>query len=929
MDCKSPKDGQSNGQPPEEVKIPCPVCQYRKFRSEQAFGDHMQAEHNIFPCHKCDLIYACRGDLARHKSEKHGKVNNKAKYKPKHNGKSRPVIRSVSPASGDTSSALPTTKQLSPQPVQAPVSNSHAHQPSRENRKSPPQKRKSPMRARASSASVPQGDEQNHPAGAQVIRSPHSPVFHSPDQFRQMRHPLPPRPVNVPQVPIEVYQEPSYGFQAPSQGFQPPAQAFQPTGEVTQVPVGFYQASEQFFQQPMGDFQVPMGFYQASYQVFQPLEVPGSPAGFYQPPSESYHTPSPVYQSPPYDHQNQVENYRAGSQGYRTPTPICQTHPRRMKNRVQVYRPPLPVPQFPQENSQSPPGFWNSQFLNQESWPQESRHQEPRHQEPRHEEPRHEEPRHEAPQHQEPQHQEPRHQDPRHEDPPQAEEVFWAPARPARATHSPVGNSHSPGQYSQSPIHDSQQEKEISHFPQQGSQSLQNSQSLVETLQDAEVPQSLDGSRSPEQPTQQAEQVPGSFSQTAQPLELDPPLKHSQFLVQVPQEAEKVTQSPKNRYQYLGNSQFLVHHYEQTEAVSQSTQRSHSAEHISEQTEQVSHPSLHQPAHDPITAEANEADRATTSIATPKKTTSPLFIPPPPTSPTFSLVYGTMPHRWTDLEPPERTLILNYLLSTCHSPERLHSQGYNAPRTINTQSCVSHGEPHQHHIDPRPANPNSNHRKAIVLDCEMIETTVCTSELVFITAIDFLTGEVLINSYVTPNAPVTNWLTPVSGITQEKMDTAIAEGNVFVSNADARGALRKFLNRDTVLIGHALQHDLRTLSLIHGRIVDTAIVTSEAVFPSVSAKTTLPRVWGLDTLAEELIGIKTQGGEEGHNSLEDALASREILIWCLRRPQCLKAWAEKTRESLAQMRNRRARRNRGNEGGRANANHGQEERTVE
>ncbi|OQD69210.1 hypothetical protein PENPOL_c002G08535 [Penicillium polonicum] len=924
MDWKSPKDGQSNGQPPEEVKIPCPVCQYRKFRSEQAFGDHMQAEHNIFPCHKCDLIYACRDDLAWHKSEKHGKANNKAKYKPKHKGKSRPVIRSVSPASGDTSSALPTTKQLSPQPVQAPVSNAHARQPSTETRKSPPQKRKSPMRARASSASVPQGDEQSHPAGAQVIRSPHSPVFHSRDESRQMRHPLPPRPVNVPQSPIEV---PSHGFQAPSQGFQPPAQAFQPTGEVTQVPVGFYQASEQFFQPPMGDFQVPMGFYQASYQVFRPVGVPGSPAGFYQPPSESYHTPSPVYQSPPWDHQNQVENYRSGSQGYRTPTPICQTHPRRMKNRVQVYRPPLQVPQFPQENSQSPPEFWNSQFLNQESWPQESQHEEPRHEEPRHEEPqdqesrpqeswpqesRHQDPRHQDPRHQESRHQESQDQDPRHEEPRQAEEVFWAPARPARATHSPVGNSHSPGQYSQSPIHDSQQEKEVSHFPQQGSQSLQNFQSLVETSQGAEIAQSLEGSKSPEQPTQQAEQVSESFSQSAQPLELDPPLELSQFLVQVPQEAEKFIPTNKQRQSL----------YPQNPLTPQYTS----------QTKRNKFPTPHCINPPPTPSPRKQTKQTEQQPQSPhqKKTTSPLFIPPPPTSPTFSLVYGTMPHRWTDLEPPERTLILNYLLSTCHSPERLHSQGYNAPRTINTQSCANHGEPHQHHMDPRPANPNPNHRKAIVLDCEMIETTVCTSELVFITAIDFLTGEVLINSYVTPNAPVTNWLTPVSGITQEKMDTAIAEGNVFVSNADARGALRKFLNRDTVLIGHALQHDLRTLSLIHGRIVDTAIVTSEAVFPSVSAKTTLPRVWGLDTLAEELIGIKTQGGEEGHNSLEDALASREILIWCLRRPQCLKGWAEKTRESLAQMRNRRhARRNRRNEGGRANANHGQEERTAE
>lgn len=289
-----------------------------------------------------------------------------------------------------------------------------------------------------------------------------------------------------------------------------------------------------------------------------------------------------------------------------------------------------------------------------------------------------------------------------------------------------------------------------------------------------------------------------------------------------------------------------------------------------------------------------------------------------------------MPHRWTDLEPLEQTLIIRYLLAKCHSPQRLYSQGYNTPRTINTKACVNQGEPHQHHIDPHPTNPNSTHRKAIVLDCELIETTVCTSELAFITAIDFLTGEILINSYVTPTAPVTNWLTPVSGITQEKMDTAIAEGNVFVSNADARGALRKFLNRDTVLIGHALQHGLRTLRLIHGRIVDTSVITSEAVFPSVSSKTTLPRIWGLDTLAEELSGIKTQGGDEGHNSLEDALTTREILIWCLRGPECLKDWAEKTRNLLARMRYRRGvKRNRGNEGGGANANDGQEEeRTV-
>lgn len=819
MDGKSPKDGQPDSQPPQGIKIPCPVCKYRKFRSEQAFSDHIQDEHNIFACHKCDALYACRDDLARHKSEIHGKVNYKPKYKKKHKqkkkGKFRPVIRSVSmPASEDTSSTQLPTMQLRPQPAQPRPSTAHARQPSTETRKSPAQIRQSTMQPGQSSARVHQEDEQSHPAPAQVFRSPHRPVFHPQHQVRQI-HPLPPRPVNVPQVPIEAYQKPSRGFQAPSQ-------AFQPTGRVTQVPVGFSQASK----------------------VFQSVGVPGSPAGFYQPPAESYQTPTPTY----------------------------QTHPRRRKNKVQVYQPPLQVPELPEENHQSPQGLWNSQFLNQE----------------------------------------PQHQQSQHED-----HVF-------RAVDPPARDSNSSEQYSQSPIHDSQQAKEVSHFLQLGSQSLQNSHLLVQDSQYADIPRSLEDTKSPDRAIQQAEQVSQSFSRSSQSLELGPPLELSQLPLQVPQEAEKVTQSLQKPFQ------FLVCHYEQAKAISHPPQPSQSAVHISDQTEQSSNSSLQLSANDSIAAEANETDRATTSIPATNPTTPDLFIPPPPTDPTFSLVYGTMPHRWTDLEPLEQTLIIRSLLAKCHSRQLLYSQGYNAPRTINTKSCVNQGEPHQHHIDPRPTNPNSTHRKAIVLDCEMIETTVCTSELAFIAAIDFLTGEILINSHVTPTAPVTNWLTPVSGITQEKMDTAIAEGNVFVSNADARGALRKFLNRDTVLIGHALQHDLRTLSLIHGRIVDTSVITSEAVFRNVSSNMTLPRIWGLETLAEELIGIKTQGGDEGHDSLEDALTTREILIWCWRCPDCLKDWAEKTRDSLAHMRNRRGvRRNRGNEGGGANANDGQEERTAE
>ncbi|KAJ5853984.1 hypothetical protein N7534_006527 [Penicillium rubens] len=240
---------------------------------------------------------------------------------------------------------------------------------------------------------------------------------------------------------------------------------------------------------------------------------------------------------------------------------------------------------------------------------------------------------------------------------------------------------------------------------------------------------------------------------------------------------------------------------------------------------------------------------------------------------------------------------MSWATTGCHSLARLHCQGYTTPKTIRTAACTKRGEPHQAHT----FTGGSAHRKAIVIACEMIETTVSTSVLAFITAIDFLTGEVLINSYVAPTAPVTNWLTPVTGITPEAMEAAIADGKAFLSNDAVRRALDKFLDKDTVVIGHAIQHDLRALNLLHGRIVDISVVTAEAVFSNFSSKTTLPRIWELKTLAKELRGIDIQPGL-AHNPLEDAVATREVLIWCLRGPECLKAWAEKARSSYERVR---------------------------
>ncbi|OQE24150.1 hypothetical protein PENFLA_c010G04417 [Penicillium flavigenum] len=342
-----------------------------------------------------------------------------------------------------------------------------------------------------------------------------------------------------------------------------------------------------------------------------------------------------------------------------------------------------------------------------------------------------------------------------------------------------------------------------------------------------------------------------------------------------------VPQSPKQGFQSLEKSQRVED--------PRSLKKFRSPVKSCQQAKQLPQSPMHLSAQETTTAEESDTDRrAQETPATPSTvgTTSSHFIPPTTANPTFSLVYGGMKNRWTDLGPEEQTLILRYLLGRCHPPARLHCQGYKTPKTIGTAACTKRGEPHQAHT----FTGGSAHRKAIVHQRPGLHN-----------GHRFLTGEVLINSYVAPTAPVTDWLTPVSGITPEAMDAAITDGKAFLSNDAARRALDKFLDKDTVVIGHALQHDLRALNLLHGRIVDTSVVTAEAVFSNFSSKTTLPRIWGLKTLAKELLGIDIQP-ELAHNSLEDALATREVLIWCLRGPGCLKAWAEKARGSYEPVR---------------------------
>lgn len=163
--------------------------------------------------------------------------------------------------------------------------------------------------------------------------------------------------------------------------------------------------------------------------------------------------------------------------------------------------------------------------------------------------------------------------------------------------------------------------------------------------------------------------------------------------------------------------------------------------------------------------------------------------------------------------------------------------------------------------------------------------------VILLCAADYLTGETLINSLVSPTEKVVDWRTKYSGVTRSAMAMAEAQCQTLKGWQGARYELWRYIDADTVLVGHALQHDLDVLRIIHTNVVDSAILTKNALGPESR------RRWGLKTLCYEFLGIEIQNkGRKGHDCWEDALAAREVVLWCCRHPQELRNWGKVKRE---------------------------------
>ncbi|KAG0709725.1 ribonuclease H-like protein [Suillus ampliporus] len=155
----------------------------------------------------------------------------------------------------------------------------------------------------------------------------------------------------------------------------------------------------------------------------------------------------------------------------------------------------------------------------------------------------------------------------------------------------------------------------------------------------------------------------------------------------------------------------------------------------------------------------------------------------------------------------------------------------------------------------------------VALDCEMIYTTG-GMRVARVSVVDGFGKQVFDElARMDDGVEVVDYNTRFSGITQEEHAQAT------LSLSSIRKSLDAFINCDTIVIGHALHNDLNTLRIIHHQCVDTAILFPHRAGP--------PYRRSLRDLAKEHLGLTIQagGGTSGHSSVEDSVATLDLVRW--------------------------------------------------
>lgn len=161
-------------------------------------------------------------------------------------------------------------------------------------------------------------------------------------------------------------------------------------------------------------------------------------------------------------------------------------------------------------------------------------------------------------------------------------------------------------------------------------------------------------------------------------------------------------------------------------------------------------------------------------------------------------------------------------------------------------------------------------KNVLAMDCEMCITSPSgtTPQVFSLTRISIIDwdGNVVLDEFVKPSDPITDYLTPYSGITPAMLE------NVTTTLQDIQQKLTtSILTPDTILIGHSLNSDLKALKFTHPYVIDTALLFPHPRGPPLKSS--------LKWLAQKYLSREIQKGHgsTGHDSIEDAKACLDLV----------------------------------------------------